>query len=169
MNTGGVRYDIYAGPFTTDSIYQLTPFEDAFHCISQVPVDHVNSLLRLMNEQGEIMIKKKKRDVTQDQQTCLGLPPLTPGFTTKDDFGSDGDDTLHTEIPEFDLPVFVANELPLHAPFIDIVYVSFLDPQIKYDLNLLSGTQWNSVENYANLTTTTMWIEYVGKYWQNKT
>ncbi|KAK2026079.1 calcineurin-like phosphoesterase [Colletotrichum zoysiae] len=31
---------------------------------------------------------------------------VTPGYTTTDDFGADGDDTAHSEIPRYDLPDF---------------------------------------------------------------
>lgn len=31
---------------------------------------------------------------------------VTPGYTTSDDFGTDGDDTIHSEIPTYDYPNF---------------------------------------------------------------
>lgn len=77
-NTGGIRYDIPKGTFTTDSAYQLATFENKFYSIENVPYDIVRQILPTLNKEGEVM---KKRNNEGD---------LTPGYVTTDDLGSDG-------------------------------------------------------------------------------
>lgn len=89
MNSGGVRYDVYKGPFSTDNMYQLSPFEDAFYCIENVPREIVLKILPILNKDGELM--RKRGDNSQDRkQSCFGRDVLTPGYVTSDDFGTDG-------------------------------------------------------------------------------
>jgi len=102
--------------------------------------------------------------ILADRDTCLD-PPLThhyegvtrrskqggrlirrqstapnPGYTTKDDFGTDGDDTVHSAIPNFSQP----NDLQANASFpldgsmpktVDLVFLDFIASYIVDALN----------------------------------
>lgn len=91
-NSGGVRYDIYQGPFTLSNMYQLSPFEDAFYRIDNVPLSTARKLLPVLNREGEM----KKRSIILSQEfhqsfyTLDSSVQLTPGYVTKDDYGTDG-------------------------------------------------------------------------------
>lgn len=91
-NSGGVRYDIYQGPFTLSNMYQLSPFEDAFYRIDNVPLSTARNLLPVLNREGEM----KKRSIILSQEfhqsfyTIDSSVQLTPGYVTKDDYGTDG-------------------------------------------------------------------------------
>ena len=63
-----------------------------------------------------------------------------PGYTTKDDFGTDGDDTVHSAIPNFSQP----NDLQANASFpldgsmpktVDLVFLDFIASYIVDALN----------------------------------
>jgi hypothetical protein len=64
----------------------------------------------------------------------------SPGYTTKDDFGTDGDDTLHSAIPNYSQP----NDLQANASFpldgsmpetVDLVFLDFIASYIVNALN----------------------------------
>lgn len=54
---------------------------------------------------------------------------LTPGYTTTDAFGSDGDDTAHTTIPTFTYPDFfqALGNFPANGSLPDVVDLIFID------------------------------------------
>lgn len=65
---------------------------------------------------------------------------MTPGPTTKDDFGTDGDDTIHSAIPNYNQP----NDLQANASFpldgsmpktVDLVFLDFIASYIVNALN----------------------------------
>jgi len=102
--------------------------------------------------------------ILADRDTCID-PPLThqydgmarrskqggrlirrqstapnPGYTTKDDFGTDGDDTVHSPIPNYSQP----NDLQANASFpldgsmpktVDLVFLDFIASYIVNALN----------------------------------
>jgi len=64
----------------------------------------------------------------------------TPGYITKDDFGTDGDDTIHSRIPNYSQP----NDLQANASFpldgsmpksVDLVFLDFIASYIVDALN----------------------------------
>lgn len=97
INTGGIRYGIYKGPFSLDNMYQLAPFADTFYSIENVPHDIADQILPNLNKAGEAMKKRgiwpynielvTRADLQQQTQFSRGL---SPGYVTYDDFGSDG-------------------------------------------------------------------------------
>jgi hypothetical protein len=110
INTGGVRYDIYKGPFLLDNMYQLSPFEDAFYSIENVPSNIVRQLLPKLNNEGEQVFRKrndiwpymskkidfaKRSNAVRLRNQSNGQHNdkqggLVPGYVTVDDFGVDG-------------------------------------------------------------------------------
>ncbi|PHH62939.1 hypothetical protein CDD81_6572 [Ophiocordyceps australis] len=121
-NTGIVRFDLHKGPFTYDDSFIVIPFRDAFFYIADVPFDKASKVIHDLNK-GPI----DKRDlvsmpVPQDECTnpTLGYlrahdahqeprgivrrqESVVPGYVTSDDWGTDGDDTMHSGIPYYDL------------------------------------------------------------------
>ncbi|KAL0145449.1 vacuolar protein [Mucor lusitanicus] len=190
INTGGVRYDIFKGPFLLDNMYQLSPFEDAFYSIENVPYSIVRQLLPKLNHEGE-QVFRKRRDIwpymaektefakrgnsvqLRDQSNIQGSDDkhsLVPGYVTTDDFGIDGDDTAHIPIPDFPLPAFVGSSLPKDTAAndpIDVVYLDFFDKQLRALLFDLSGKNWTANMEYGdtNVTSSTMWIRFAQTYW----
>lgn len=171
INTGSVRFDLAKGPFTYDDSFIVSPFDDAFQFIPDVPYEQASQVLGILNAGA---FQKKKRDletadfgfipILADRDTCLD-PPLThhyegftrrskqggrlirrqstapnPGYTTKDDFGTDGDDTIHSAIPDYSQP----NDLQANGSFpldgsmpktVDLVFLDFIASYIVNALN----------------------------------
>ncbi len=122
-NTGGIRLDLYKGPFTYDDNFIVSPFRDvsALHPRRAVPArqrpprgpqrtaaptrrgsprcrsratcaDPVVAPLAELKARG--LDDSQPRGVTRRQ-----VVDLDPSYTTKDDFGTDGDDTAHGADP----------------------------------------------------------------------
>ncbi|KAF1964100.1 hypothetical protein BU23DRAFT_562208 [Bimuria novae-zelandiae CBS 107.79] len=167
INTGSVRFDLAQGPFTYDDSFIVSPFNDAFQFIPDVPYSQASQVLGILNAGPW----QKKRDlsisdfnfspVLADRDICID-PPLThasgmdkrskgrvirrqaadpsPGYTTTDDFGTDGDDTIHKAIPRYPQP----NDLQANGSFptngslpdtVDLVFLDFIAPNIIDALN----------------------------------
>jgi hypothetical protein len=102
-----------------------------------------------------------------------GKPDLTPGYTTTDDLGDDGDDTLHTMLSNYRLPncmqanaSFPQNGLPEQ---VDLVFIDFIEPYILLALSFL-GQEYSSkdVRNYmGNETLGTVITEWVERNWDH--
>lgn len=211
-NTGAIRFDIFAGAFTRDSTFIVSPFTSNFSYIPDVPYRLAKQLLPILNN-GNPQVsltwellhyaqrnKLKMEDLAppeerarrtamelakanrqeQHKQTLLQhskgpgtafaqVPlsaELTPGYTTHDDLGSEGDDTPHSVIPVYAVPNCVQalfpgsnssitaesppknkyidglNPLPHRATpqddeMVDLIFNQFLTPYILKLLNLL--------------------------------
>jgi hypothetical protein len=68
--------------------------------------------------------------------------PLVPGYTTIDDAGKDGDDTIHAPIRFYDVPNCIQAEVNLPSDIkdletVDIVYNEFIERWIILALRFL--------------------------------
>jgi hypothetical protein len=170
INTGSVRFDLAKGPFTYDDSFIVSPFDDAFQFIPDVPYEQASKVIDILNAGAY----QKKRDlettdfnfnpILADRDTCID-PPIThsyegvtrrskqggrlirrqstaptPGYTTVDDFGNDGDDTIHSTIPNYPQP----NDLQANGSFpldgslpktVDLVFLDFIASYIVNALN----------------------------------
>ncbi|KAG0182861.1 hypothetical protein DFQ28_000030 [Apophysomyces sp. BC1034] len=183
LNSGSQRFDIYKGNFTLDTMYQVSPFVDRFISIADVPYSVASKILGILNNQGE---QNKKRSMIwpqvphthfEAQQNYLALhneldrrAELTPGYTTTDDLGSNGDDTKHSPIPYFKTPWFFGSALPANATDdtpLDLVFLEFSHNQMQSILYGLTSKNWTVEAQYGNpeITTSSMWEIYAKKYW----
>ena len=98
---------------------------------------------------------------------------VTPGYTTTDDFGIDGDDTVHAQIPNYPQPNdFQANaSFPTDGPTparVDLVFLDFIAPDILAALGQL-GEKYSTkeVQYYlpANFTTNSYLPIYAKAKW----
>ncbi|KAG1453948.1 hypothetical protein G6F56_007440 [Rhizopus delemar] len=172
-NSGGIRFDIYKGPFTKSNTYQISPFENHFYRINDVPLTTARKILPILNKEGEM----KKRFSWpnpyhwsyQSIHTVSNTSLLTPGYVTKDDYGSDGDDTPHNPIPYVELPAFVGSDLPTgqEDTLVDIYYLDFFNKQLKRVLTNLTNQPWELNTTISSYTTTTVWTSFVKNYWKD--
>ncbi|KAF4312123.1 Metallo-dependent phosphatase [Botryosphaeria dothidea] len=98
----------------------------------------------------------------------------TPGYVTSDDFGTDGDDTPHTAIPAYDLPI----DVQANASFpedgstpdkVDVVYLNFIEKYVISALNEAGGDfDTNDTASYMPESfTSNMYLpEYAKIAWQ---
>lgn len=169
VNTGGIRFDLFKGPFTYDDAFIVSPFTDGFQYIPDVPYNIASQVLSALNNLPD----SKKRDLESrnfgampllDRDSCIDptlgavspstdLKPrgitrrtqvVTPGYVTTDDFGTGGDDTPHSPIPNYDVPQYVQGEgsFPTGpAPAnVDLIFLDFISDSILQVLTSLGET-----------------------------
>ncbi|KAI1630645.1 Ser/Thr protein phosphatase family protein [Biscogniauxia mediterranea] len=189
-NTGGIRFDMYKGPFTNDDNYIVSPFRDSFLYVAEVPYSLAKTVLDSLNNAGasqkrDLGAMPIERDLCVDplvapistisggrghaSQGFLSITrrqvvDLVPGYTTTDDFGIDGDDTVHSAIPYYSIPDFFQGEAGFDedgsADVVDVIFVDF----IESDVLAILGSSYSSADvNYyidANFTSQ----DYLGLY-----
>ncbi|KAJ5346606.1 hypothetical protein N7541_009088 [Penicillium brevicompactum] len=180
INTGLFRYDVVQGPFTVDDAYTVCPYHNTVRFVPDVPYSLAKTLLETLNTP-----KSTKRSTTVDtwssgllgydecgnpsyyNETELSRPKAlfrrmiggeTPssGYTTCDDLGGDGDDTPHSQVPEYSVPV----EIQVTAGFpsdgvpetVDVIFPDFLQPEIVDALNSKNLSTSQSLNYTANDT-----------------
>ncbi|SPO24302.1 uncharacterized protein UTRI_03570 [Ustilago trichophora] len=63
-NTGSQRFELYAGPFTKNDQYIVSPFTDAFQYIKDVPYKYANQVIHKLNNDKVAQATSRKRDVS---------------------------------------------------------------------------------------------------------
>jgi hypothetical protein len=93
-------------------------------CVDASTQAHTSSLRR--REENLYMTRGKQSLQKRD---------ITPGYTTSDDFGTDGDDTRHSNIPYYSQP----NDFQANASFptngtlptaVDVIFLDFIAPNV---------------------------------------
>lgn len=200
-NTGALRFDIFRGPFTVDTTYSVSPFTSGFRYIKDVPFSVAKRLLVILNQEVPQLWPAEphlafKSPVPFDRlrsshnpfsflqasgQILLGQfsksdEDLTPGYTTIDDAGSDGDDTLHSSIAFYRVPNVVESRIgfpPISAQdadpaTVDLVYVDFIESYILLALKFL-GTDYKQEDTAVYMKgrqMTELIAEWVQKHWK---
>ncbi|QUC17598.1 uncharacterized protein UV8b_01839 [Ustilaginoidea virens] len=192
MNTGGIRFDIFKGPFTRDSTYIVSPFVSGFNYIPDVPYRIAKKVLALLNGADKIVgahgAETKFMAIPEmmfpSQRGQSPLPAsadsrlelrsidthLTGGYTTTDDVGTDGDDTLHSALPFYAMPNCIQSEIGFPArgepEAVDLVFVDFIQPWIVAALRFAGGDYSSDhVEVYMEETATYALAQWIGKNW----
>lgn len=200
MNTGGVRFDVFKGPFTRDSTYLISPFTSGFKYVPDVPYSIAKNVLPLLNSAGKIFSSDALDTsqlaipehhfaafATQDKQaeaelelrslhgdrSSRGDIPLTSGYTTRDDLGNDGDDTIHEPIKFYNVPNCVQSEIAFpegeEPATVDLVFIDFIQPWIIPALQLSGGHFTNDdIKVYMEGTMASKMAEWISKNWQEQ-
>ncbi|KAK4629618.1 hypothetical protein CLAFUW4_07823 [Fulvia fulva] len=102
-NTGGFRYDLLKGRFTVDNAYQANPYTNGWQYMT-APWSVAKDILA--NMQTDTVYKRQELpETTYDNATGLYE---TAGYVTKDDFGTEGDNTIHYNQGYYSAPHYVA-------------------------------------------------------------
>lgn len=197
INTGAMRFDIFKGPFTRDSTFTVSPFTSGFRYIRDVPYVSASRLLALLNNGGQIFghtapelqsrmlpppeQKDVQKDIVGDQydyrhggdQALLGALNLTPGYTTKDDGGEDGDDTIHSPISFYRVPNCIESKVDfldsgVDPETVDLVFLEFIQPWVLIGLKFL-GFDYEVEDTKAFMEGhdfTTMIAQWVEQNWR---
>jgi hypothetical protein len=188
-NSGAIRFDILAGPFTKNDQLTASPFTDGFDYIPGVPLGVANAVLPVLNKQGETI----RRDLDGERYARgdvgtqyrlwledmhlraeperLAAKNLTLGYVTTDSCPGVGDDTLHTPLPYFGSPAFIASTPPAggNEVTIDLVFVEFIGSEVVQVLNgLQSDKKYTSadVATYSSVLLDTVLGEYASAKWK---
>ena len=197
INTGALRFDIFKGPFTRDSAFIVSPFTSGFQYVQDVPFSKAMKLIDVLNngaqmlqemnpklrewalgpihQQGrKIELSTRETSHTFDvHQIPMGSKPkLSPGYTTEDDAGSDGDDTEHSPIPFYKVPNVVqsrvdAPSLTGDPKTVDMVYDSFIEPWLLLAFRYL-GLNYTIADTQVYMEgedLTTLLVKWVTKHW----
>jgi hypothetical protein len=199
-NTGSVRFDVFKGAFTIDTTYIISPFVSKFLYIKDVPYKAAKGVLALLNNGGPVFetaelklsqlapaeqmvihsdiiapeLPKYDSYIPGAQSPLLSSddkPHLVPGYTTKDDGGDDGDDTLHTPISFYQVPNCIQTEISFPAEGepenVDVVFTDFIQPWMLMALKFL-GQNYNAtdIENYREETMTVLIAEWIKEHWK---
>lgn len=175
LNTGSVRFDLVKGPFIYDDSFIVSPFTNAFQYIADVPYSLASLVLPALDAGPYEKRSLASRDFgfynpsLPEQDTCVDPPVAshdglhrrsqgrivrrqnydpTPGYVTTDDFGIDGDDTVHTTIPSYSVPNdFQANaSFPINGTLpatVDLIFLDFIASDV---LDALGGAGGNYTE-----------------------
>ncbi len=197
-NTGAMRFDIFKGPFTRDTTFLVSPFTSGFRYIKGVNYDVANKLLEVLNNNAQTLqdmnptlhsaplsspeqlgvvrsILAQKNELTSsnlDQVPLTDKSCLTPGYTTKDDGGEDGDDTVHSQIMYYQVPNCIQTQINFPKDFeklatVDVVYNEFIEPWIITALQFL-GHEYNREDTSTYLegrSLTDIISEWVEEHW----
>ncbi len=199
INTGSIRFDLVKGPFTFDDSFIVSPFTDGFQFIPNVPYATASKVLRVLNaapadkrnlqssdfgfhpptvdaciEGVGIFTHNTGMSKRSEPMTRRQLAPLTPGYVTKDDFGTNGDDTAHSAIPSYRQP----ENLQANASFptdgslpqnVDLIFLDYIAPDVLPVLKGLGAPYTTSDVSYylpKSFTTNSYLPAYAKKYWQ---
>ncbi|PTB36439.1 hypothetical protein M441DRAFT_61918 [Trichoderma asperellum CBS 433.97] len=189
-NTKGVRFDIHKGPFTYDDNFIVSYYRDIFFYIPDVPYALAKTVLPRLNKPSLAMRDDDlatmpnlrdsctdpslgyltRREMRQNHGVVRRQEAVTSGYVTTDDWGTDGDDTTHTKIPDYQLPRYwqaQANWPKGKDPeFVDLIFYDFLQKSILTYL----GANYTAamVECYidCNFSSQDFLLPYVKLMWQ---
>lgn len=183
INTGAVRYDLYEGPFTTDSEFIVLPFPNEWKYL-ELPLRIASKIERYLNKGPSIASLAPPNiaaSYISSTKTCpfIRQPFLTEGYTTKDDFGCKGDDTAHNSQVEYYVPNVVQSEELLSANLDDTVhfiFYSFLQSNILRAVNAILFDHSHSnityvdadCKNYGGNSTKDLLRDYIKENTYNK-
>ncbi|RCI12885.1 hypothetical protein L249_0914 [Ophiocordyceps polyrhachis-furcata BCC 54312] len=207
INTGGIRFDIFKGPFTRDSLLAVSPFKNHFLFVPDVPYAIARKLLAILNSGGVVGVGDRSKaplvvaefqdeinedDVVRPELRRRGSssqkpdPSLLPGYTTKDDLGSDGDDTVRSQVESHRPPNCIQSRIgfPSSSPLsssasssssssssplpekVDVVFIDFLRPWLIAALKFAGGDYSDAdVGPYLDVTFTCALEEWVVRHW----
>jgi hypothetical protein len=134
INSGGIRFDIFKGQVTKDSMYIVSPFTSDFKYVPDVPYKIASKVLGILNSGSPILgqgvpdvnllrvpeqrfnlqafpaheeEEEPRLELRDVQEPLRGSEPdtdLISGYTTDDDISDDGDDTIHQPIKHYATP-----------------------------------------------------------------
>ena len=164
VNTGAIRFDIFKGPFTQDSTFIVSPFTSGFRYVKDILFEQAEIIVEVLNKQPQVWITDEQNDrftlLAPPEQTGhlqrmashpeylknqadtwvqpgnRHSPSIVPGYTTLDDAGADGDDTIHLPIPFHRVPncirSLISSEKSPPPETVDLVYVDFIEPFVAW-------------------------------------
>ncbi len=204
-NTGSVRFDIFKGAFTKDTKFLVSPFTSAIRYVEDVPYKAASQVIKLLNNEGPILLEMLKENTmlqppevfaarsrphlfssgdkkflgyNQDQLPLFDTeePEPFPGYTTYDDAGRDGDDTVHSQIEFFEVPNCVQSQVGFesedeHEPdSVDLMYNEFIQPWILLALEYV-GQKYSSDDTHAyaeGKSFSDIMVDWVKEHWSRE-
>ncbi|CAG8245427.1 unnamed protein product [Penicillium olsonii] len=195
VNTGALRFDIFPGPFTQDSTFILSPFTSGFRYLKNVPFDKAQLIVEVLNKQPQVLqasqegsspttlappeqlaypedVVVDKEPVAFDQTPLSDSRKLVPGYTTEDDAGKDGDDTVHEPISFYRVPnclQVLLNNSTETPETVDLVYIDFIEKYVV-QAGKLAGLDIDVAKEsdvyMPQMSLTNLILDWVKKNWK---
>ncbi|KAM4055274.1 hypothetical protein HRG_006070 [Hirsutella rhossiliensis] len=187
-NTGAIRFDLHKGPFTYDDSFIISPFRNLFLYIPDVPFDKASRLIQQLNRgpadkrhlvsmptprdecTDPTLGFMSRRDLRETRGVVRRQEAVVPGYATSDDWGDDGDDTEHSEIPSHKIPNYweTRASFPEDGSKPDKVDVIFLDFIKKRVLDNLGEEFADTVQCYidCSFSSQDLLLPYAKLAWQ---
>ncbi|KAL5118025.1 hypothetical protein ACEQ8H_004011 [Pleosporales sp. CAS-2024a] len=201
-NTGAVRFDIFKGAFTKDTKFLVSPFTSGFRFIPDVPYKAASQVIKLLNEEGPIMVDMLEQNaflqppeiaaarfrpqLLSKRSTIFASEPYGqqpikdddaehfPGYTTKDDAGTDGDDTIHSTIEFFNVPNCIQSRIGFdddqEPQAVDVMYNEFIQKWVLLALQY-TGQKYSSDDTQSwgeGKSFTDIMTEWVEEKWKGE-
>ncbi|KAG0224927.1 hypothetical protein BGW42_004753 [Actinomortierella wolfii] len=173
VNSGSQRYDVLKGPFTVDDTFVVSPFHNTF-MYTTVKASMVKSVVEGLNN-APFQKRSDATDFLENQHTSRKPPKnytLTPGYVTKDDQGTDGDDWPHLPIPYAKSPNYIASPVPAGVQPDDevhIIWLSFFSNLMGPILKELDPkTEYTFSPYRTDIDSNSMWNKFVAEKWSKK-
>ncbi|KAG2141185.1 Metallo-dependent phosphatase-like protein [Suillus bovinus] len=188
INSWALRFDLYKGSFTKNDQLTIMQYKDTFLYIANVTSSIANQVLPALDSPA---VMKRRRDETQaeffsheiddtwdgawSEEIDDGGQEATSGdwsfgYVTKDSCPGAADDTLHTVLPNYDVPYYIASNPPnvtADTP-IDIVFLNYLGEEIINILNRLQKDKnytMDDVSMYSPMLTSEILGLYAQAMW----
>lgn len=172
---------LFKGRFTLDDSYIVSPFKSTFRYIAGIPYSVVSTILPKLNKVGNnkkrafpidgvtfsVSSAERFRDYAYHNQTVS----IVPGYTTTDDYGTDGDDTVHSRIDDIteSLVDYIGTPFPANPKpndLYDLVYLDFFEQTVvRFVKELKSSTPPTGVYRNDGVDINKMYPEFVKKAW----
>ncbi|KAL2862292.1 Ser/Thr protein phosphatase family protein [Aspergillus lucknowensis] len=180
-NEGTIRDNIYQGPFYLGDAYAIVPFPNTFEYIPNMPCACFEKMVKKLDLNATVSCPSGQDCPSVDDApaTHLELRSLredknaSPGYTTHDGLGDDGDDTLHSKINETEAytKLFWSNagfpNPPQYPPSFDVVFTSYVGTKL---LKALKGTPYTDkdVKPYlpSEYTSREVLPDYAARHWK---
>ncbi|KAI9163953.1 Secreted protein [Paramyrothecium foliicola] len=202
FNTGGIRFDIFAGKFTRDATYIVSPFTSKFKYVPDVPYKVASKVIDILNSRTNIFghgpdtrfltipqqmftteehvesekdaEEQRRLELREVQEPLRGAdkqPDLTYGYTTKDDIGTDGDDTVHEALKFYKIPNCIQSEIGFpekeDPETVDLVFIDFILPWVIPALRFSGGDYTaDDAKDYTDGTFTYKMADWISKNWK---
>lgn len=201
-NTGAIRFDIFKGTFTKDTKFLVSPFTSGIRYIEDVPYKAASQVLKLLNNEGPIMLEMAAEKaflqppevfaaryrpqllsanqavssrIRQGQVPLISSeePKPFPGYTTQDDAGDDGDDTVHERIEFYNVPNCIQSTVGFnssddHEPkTVDLMFNEFIQKWVLLALEY-TGQKYTSDDTHAfadGKSFTDIMTDWVQEHW----
>ena len=205
QNTGAIRFDVFKGAFTKDTKFLVSPFTSPLRLIKDVPYKAASQVIKLLNNGGPILLEMMEANAflqppeitaarfrpsllsstnafsahTDKHQAPIvrGGPDLIPGYTTHDDAGDDGDDTIHSKIAFYNVPNCIQSAVGFDPAnkddephTVDLMYNEFIQKWILMALEYI-GQNYTSDDTqvYAQgKSFTDIMTGWVEKHWASE-
>lgn len=196
VNGGSQRFDVFRGPFTYDTSFLVSPFTSRFWFARDVPWHVADSLLEYFNNdpspysaqalaRGDLLPARAELLRPDHQRLSGSQAPLghkgprayrrVKGYTTADDFGREGDDTVHKHFAKYQAPKVVQSNasFPEDGSLprkVDVVFFDFIAQSVADGLNSVVGVDVWGVDGFERYmgedqTLTKLILEFVEKKW----